>query len=195
MNVKCKFREKLEALLLSDFDAMTLDEFFSMAGKLFWASTVKELSLAKFFYCMKLLRRRCRQFVRGEKVLGCRCGVWPCTTTLWREWIMSASGVAPTLLSSRQNEFLFVLFVDASAAGYGAVLHTPHEIFTVGKPWESDWSFSSNEREAKAIRNGLLLHSKNLPSGSFVLVLSDNTTAVSSFVKRKSAIFRIPDNC
>ena len=35
------------------------------------------------------------------------------------------------------------------------------------------------------------LHSKNLPSGSFVLVLSDNTTAVSSFVKRKSAIFRI----
>ena len=68
VNVTCKFREKLDVLLLSDFDAMTLDEFFSMAGKLFWASTVKEFSLAKFFYCMKLLRRRCRQFVRGEVI-------------------------------------------------------------------------------------------------------------------------------
>jgi len=164
-------------------------------GRLYWASRVLATNTAPFYYALKFARQRLRateeQPIDPMKLID----LWPSVRSAFREWFETLLKNKPAeVCASGPSEW--ILFVDASKGGYGAILVNS----TTGDTWQisGKWPPRMQKRaeKATAVREYLALliaveRWLHLFKGQRVTVVEDNTQVLQAAEKGRSPSYAL----
>lgn len=171
----------------------------SSLAKCLWASTVvcraPGRELAFMYHVIKFARRRASSFAASTQDASVLTTIWPSVIAPWILWCEKLIDALPTTLKeSDQTSPCVTMYTDASLSGYGAVMmfegisSTPS---ILAAPWlgHSSKTPNINVLEIRAVR--LAIQTGNFPLHSKISLFIDNTSALYSLRKERSASFGI----
>ena len=167
-----------------------LEEVF---GKLQWASVVLQAPVARYYFAIKFVRRRLSALAKGDIKVTHPCRLWQLARRDFSAWFDFLILNAPVHPRRQVGVEQFVLFADASQAGWGAVLAclSTGEIMSVGALFTEDEASANkfiNEKEALALAHALG-HFADRLRGAALAICVDNTSLRGALRKGRSNAF------
>ena len=156
-----------------------------MKYSLIWASMWAAKPLCDVYFVLKWARRAANMLNRGASPDD-PYPLWPCLAPTLARWVADALADW-TVVTLPPADDHWVLFTDASGAGWGAVLCGPQgEVFAAGDRWPLGSSaFSVAELEARAVTNGVRAFAELLSErpAAALRVKVDNTSVLAGLVR------------
>jgi len=196
-NATVRVADKIITKLRSDFQQCTapggtIRDVQILFGRLFYASRVLRIGLAKYYFALKFYRRTMNRLAHSldynEPIV-----MWDSARHLISKWVEEIAVNTPVRhlplsMTPAGMQRLVVLATDASTAGWGAVLcdESTGYVTSTGGKWDTPRTSSEiNSLEIDAINNGLEAFRECITdlAPSAIIVLIDNTSAQAAVKK------------
>ena len=176
-------------------ETCSLRQLLRLVGELLWISRVASVRLARFYGCIKNVRRKCGVLTDAQldEPLGV---IWESTAELWREWVNVALRNEPRhFVLPRDVPLQTCIFSDASLEGWAATIIRDHplSLSIFFGPWGQETLPHINVLEASALANGCA-HLPQARPGEILLAFIDNTTVVTACRHESSANYHLHSN-
>jgi hypothetical protein len=186
--IRCKLHQAKIELLSENISMALTESIFSLCV---YASSIKKIFMAPYYYVFKFFRRRQQQMSAGKLGREAPAKIWPTVIPLFQAWIEAIDESAPRTTAKEVPEQTAILYTDASLWGWGAVFFSPDgRVTSTGAPWEANLAKRANiaELEAIAVFRGLAALAT---PGEPTEVRIDNTTVRSALEKTRSRSFLV----
>ena len=165
----------------------TLGEVRELIGRCVYASRVLRTCLAGHYHVMKFVRRKTADLTENDAMTT----VWPSVVPEWKEWVdtLTADG-ATAIHPPRQQAAQFVMYTDASTAGFGALLVNAEtgEILEHGRKWDKRHEAKEiNQLEANAVFQAAEFFSSHLTRARSIHLVVDNTSVRATLARGSAA--------
>ncbi len=170
----------------------TVGDVEAMVGRLMHASAILALNPARWYWLLKMVRRKLSQLNRGLCDRRSAANLPPIALHDLREWTELAKNNVPRqMFPKKKTSGRMVLFTDSSADGWGAVLIDTRTAAAqvAGGRWMHTARHNISPAEVRAVTLGIQAFATQLQQklrGGKLLVLVDNTSAVASITKGRS---------
>ncbi|MEK7414025.1 MAG: hypothetical protein AAB263_11985 [Planctomycetota bacterium] len=184
-----KFRESFARAAAVDATFADLREFVSRA---YYISRILRHPLAEYFTFFKFVRRRYSAFSHKQFAEDDPATIWPCAKTDMKRLYDALMANNPTHHDETAVESDYLLYVDASTRGWGALLFNENTgaVTEVGGAWKrraESKDIPVLETRAVSLALEALTDKLVAAEGSVLTILTDSTSMRGALVKGNSA--------
>lgn len=168
--------------LMESASQWTFSDAQTVFGLLQYCSRIYRLPLHPYFYIFKFMRRRASSGIKQDELAQ----IWPCTVAIWKDWLEKCLSECRRGPQERQN--IFTIVSDASDTGWGAYVFWNDTAVGVCAPW-SDAMISQHINVKEIFAVLFAVKSTNVPEGSSLKIIVDNTSSMYCLRKTRSNNF------
>jgi hypothetical protein len=157
---------------------LTVADIERLVGRLLHASSILAINVSRYYYLLKVIRRRLSQVNRGLLSRKDLAELPAAAVEDLRMWLAEAAANNPRKVAKHRKLSQYVLFSDSSLDGWGAVLIDLNTgcLRVAGGAWKTKPQ-NINAAELRAIALAVAAFRDVIPTGSKVLLYVDNTSA------------------